>query len=296
MVCALGAGDRLVGRSHECDFPPEISQLPACTAPRIDVNATGGAIDQQVKSLPSGESLYRLDTSLLQSLKPDLILTQAQCAVCAVNLAEVEQLVRQWPGSPPKILALSPARLTDIWDDLRRVSEALGLAEHGREVLRGLKSRVVNIIEKTCVLKQHPSVVCIEWLDPLMAAGNWVPELVELAGGANLAGQAGAHSPWMKWGDLTRLDPDRLMMIPCGFDLVRTRKEMSALSAHPAWSNLRAVKNNCVFLADGSHFFNRPGPRIVESLEILAEILHPDRFNFGYKGKAWEKFSSGAAQ
>jgi iron complex transport system substrate-binding protein len=290
IVCALGAGDQLVGRSHECDYPSTILSLPVCTAPKIDAQAGSSDIDRQVKNLlQEAVSIYRIDVEKLKQLQPDIILTQAQCEVCAVSLPEVEQAVSAWTGTKPQIISLSPNRLADIWDDIRRVIEVLDLGEAGRETLRGLKHRVVGIIEKTCVMKAPPSVVCIEWIEPLMAAGNWMPELVELAGGRNLLGEAGKHSPWMDWKTLLENDPEVIIILPCGFDLKRTRSEMIALTQKPEWARLQAVKKNRVFLTDGNQYFNRPGPRIVESLEILTEILHPDRFNFGHKGKAWEK-------
>ena len=271
-------------------IPPEIRPLPACTSARLDANATSLEIDRQVKNLVrEALSIYQINTDLLKELRPDLIVTQAQCEVCAVSLPEVEAAVAGWLGHRPQIISLSPNRLADIWDDLRRVAEALDLVEPGREVLRSLKNRVVAIIEKTCVLKQRPSVACIEWIEPLMAAGNWVPELVELAGGANVAGEAGKHSPWLNWETLLQLDPEIIIVMPCGFDLPRTRTETAALVRHPDWSKLQAVKRHRVHVTDGNQYFNRPGPRVVESLEILAEIIHPDRFNFGHRGGAWEK-------
>jgi iron complex transport system substrate-binding protein len=292
IVCALGAANRLVGRSHECDFPPEIKGLPVCTSAKLDASASSAEIDRQVKALlQDAVSVYGINVEKLRELRPDLILTQAQCEVCAVSLPEVETAVGQWLGSRPQIISLSPNRLADIWEDIRRVSDALEMGEPGRDFLRALKNRVVNIIEKTCLLQNRPTVACIEWIEPLMAAGNWVPELVELAGGTNVAGEAGKHSPWMNWETLRQHDPDIIIAMPCGFDLARTRAEMAALARQPEWPKLKAVKNKRVFLTDGNQYFNRPGPRLVESLEILTEIIHPDRFNFGHKGKAWEKYA-----
>jgi len=290
IVCALDAADQLVGRSHECDFPPEVRHLPVCTAPKLNAQATSGEIDRQVKDLlQQAVSIYRIGLEKLKELQPDLILTQAQCEVCAVSLPEVEQAVAQWTGDRPQILSLSPNRLADIWDDIRRVAEALDVSENGRELLRSLKNRCVNVIEKACVIKRPPSVACIEWLDPLMAAGNWIPELVELAGGLNLFGESGKHSPWLNWEAIREHDPEVIVVMACGFDLARTRAEMPALARKPDWQKLRAVKSRRVFLTDGNQYFNRPGPRMVESLEILAEIFHPDRFHFWHKGKAWER-------
>lgn len=289
IVCALGATERLVGRSHECDYPPEIQKLPACTSARLETSASSGEIERQVKErLREGGSIYRIDEALLRELKPDVIVTQAQCEVCAVSLAEVEAVFAGRPGSGPQIIALSPSRLADVWEDIRRVAAALQMVDKGREMLSALKNRVVNIIEKTCMLKQKPTVACVEWIEPLMAAGNWVPELVELAGGKNIAGEAGKHSPWMKWETLKELDPDIIVVMPCGFDLARTRVESATLARLPGWARLRAVKGRRIFATDGNQYFNRPGPRLVESLEILAEILHPGRFDFGHRGKGWE--------
>lgn len=290
MVCALGAEDQLVGRSHECDHPASVHSLPVCTASKIDAQAGSGEIDRQVKSLvQEAVSIYLIDTEKLKELQPDIILTQAQCEVCAVSLEEVAQAVGAWMDAKPEIISFSPKRLADIWEDMRRLIEVLDLGEPGREVLRGRKSRVVAVIEKTCVLKHPPGVACIEWIEPLMGAGNWVPELVELAGGKNLLGEAGKHSGWSDPGALADHDPEIIVVLPCGFDLKRTRIEMPALLQKPGWNKLRAVRKGNVFLTDGKQYFNCPGPRIVESLEILAEILHPKKFSFGHQGKAWEK-------
>jgi iron complex transport system substrate-binding protein len=147
----------------------------------------------------------------------------------------------------------------------------------------------VGIIERACLIKKRPTVACVEWLEPLMAAGNWVPELVDLAGGTNLFGEPGKHSPWMKWEDLQEKDPDIILLMPCGFDLERTCGELSALSGKPGWPKLKAVKKKQVYLMDGSHYFNRPGPRLVESLEMLAEIMHPKLFDFKHENKAWKR-------
>jgi len=291
MVCALGAAGQLVGRSHECDYPPEVGSLPACTSSNVDSQTGSAEIERQVKNLQAqGGPLYLIAAAKLKELHPDVILTQGQCDVCAVSLAEVEAIVDQWPGNRPQIVSLSPARLADIWDAIRRVSAALELGEPGREVLRALKIRVVDIIEKTCVLNQKPKVACLEWIEPLMTAGNWIPELVELAGAVNVGSQPGQHSTWLQWERLAQLDPEVIISMPCGFSMERARAEMAVLARHPDWPKLRAVKSRRVFVTDGNQYFNRPGPRIVESLEMLTEMIHPDRFNYGHRGKGWEKF------
>jgi iron complex transport system substrate-binding protein len=290
IVCALDGAGRLVGRSHECDFPEEIRHLPVCTSAKIDSRANSAAIDKEVKTLlQNALSLYDVDLDRLQTLQPDLILTQAQCEVCAVSLPAVEAALSTWTGTRPQILSLSPKRVPDIWDDIRRVAEALGDPEAGKQLLRSLKQRFVVVIEKACVISKRPSVACIEWIEPLMAAGNWVPDLVDLAGGLNLFGESGKHSPWLNWEAVREHDPEVIIVMPCGFDLARTRAEMPALLQRPDWAKLRAVKKQRVYLADGNQFFNRPGPRIVESLEIIAEILHPQLFQFSHENKGWEK-------
>jgi iron complex transport system substrate-binding protein len=285
IVCELGLSDQLVGRSHECDFPPDVRRLPVCTQAKLNVQASSLEIDREVRGLlQEALSIYQIDTCTLKQLRPDFILTQSQCNACAVSLSEVEQAVSRWGGFRPRILSLAPNTLADVWDDILKVADALGVAQRGAEVVERLKSRVQSTAARTRRLLQRPSVTCIEWLDPLMAAGNWVPELVELAGGKNLFGETGKHSPWLNWESVRERDPEIMVILPCGFDIERTRREMSSLTARPGWKSLRAARNGSVYLADGNQFFNRPGPRLVESLEILAGILHPDIFTARPKG------------
>ena len=285
IVCELGLGDQLVGRSHECDFPPAVHRLPACTQPKLNVQASSLQIDREIHALlQNALSIYQIDTGTLKQLRPDFILTQSQCEVCAVSLSDVEQAVGAWGGSQPRVLSLAPNALADVWNDILKVAVALGVAERGEQVVGRLKHRIEGISALTRHLTQRPSVACIEWLDPLMAAGNWVPELVELGGGLNLFGEAGKHSPWLKWESVCERDPQLMVILPCGFDIERTRREMSSLTDRPGWKSLRAVKNGGVYLADGNRFFNRPGPRLVESLEILAAIIHPAVFTSRHEG------------
>jgi iron complex transport system substrate-binding protein len=286
IVCALGCAGQLVGRSHECDFPPEIQSLPVCTSARLDSDASGAEIDRQVKSLVERAlSIYEVNAARIEELRPDLILTQDQCEVCAVSVADVRKAL----PNTPEILSVSPRRLADIWKDIQTIADAVGAGEEGRACLVQLKDRVVDVIQKTCMIKKRPAVACVEWLDPLMAAGNWVPEMVDLAGGRDLLGAAGKHSEWLDWKKFAQSDPDVIVLMPCGFDLERTRKESSSLTEHPGWRDLQAVKSKNVFITDGNHYFNRPGPRIVESIEILAEILHPKLFSFGHERRGWSR-------
>ena len=288
IVCALGCSRQLVGRSHECDFPPEVRSLPACTESKLDPARSSAEIDREVKSLlRNALSIYHVDADRLRALRPDVILTQSQCEVCAVSLPDVEQAVAELAGVQPQVVSLSPNRLVDIWEDILTVARALGVEEQGKALVKGLKNRVVDVIAKVSLVKRPPSVACIEWFEPLMAAGNWVPELVELAGGLNLFGEAGKHSPWLNWEAVLEHDPEIIVAMPCGFDLSRTRQEMTALAGRPGWRKLRAARTGRVYVADGSQFFNRPGPRLVESLEMFGEMFHPQWFDFGHKARSW---------
>ncbi len=293
IVAALGFQDRLVGRSHECDFPPAVQQLSVCSKPKINVNGTSRQIDERVKDvLKDALSIYRVDADMLRSLQPTLIITQTQCEVCAVSLKDVEQAVDGLVGSRPKIVSLEPHNLGDLWTDIRAVANALSAITKAEPLIDLLQRRLTSLAQQTSPSTDGPTVTCIEWINPLMAAGNWVPELVEIAGGINLFGKSGQHSPWMTWDDLVARDPDVIAVMPCGFDISRSRREMHMLCQQAQWQNLKAVKSNRVYLSDGNQFFNRPGPRLVESAEILAEICYPGRFDFGHRGSGWEPFRS----
>jgi iron complex transport system substrate-binding protein len=281
--------DQLVGRSHECDYPPSVKGLPVCTRPNFATDGSSREIDQRVKAtLQEALSVYRVEVDLLRVLRPSHIITQAQCEVCAVSLEEVERVVCDLTDTKPVIVSLQPNSLADVWGDIQRVARALGVPERGHRLTRKLRDRMAFIAEKTRPLSLHPRVACIEWIDPLMAAGNWMPELVEMAGGINLFGEAGKHSPWMTWGDLQKADPDVILVLPCGFDIQRIRQERHVLTQKPEWADLKAVRGRRVYVMDGNQYFNRPGPRLAESLEILGEVLHPELFTFGHEGVSWQ--------
>jgi iron complex transport system substrate-binding protein len=291
IACALGFQEKLVARSHECDFPAGVEGLPALTAPKLDAREASAVIDSRVKQLvEDGLSVYRVDAERLRELQPDVILTQDQCEVCAASLSDVEAALADWTGVRPRVVSLSPATLGDVWGDIARVAEALGVAERGREVVALLSNRITEIAEQSLRIRPQPRVACVEWIDPLMGAGNWMPELVTLAGGTSVFGQTGEHSPWFSFEELAAADPDVIVVLPCGFDLERTRAEIAPLVATTGWDSLRAVKEGRVTLTDGNQYFNRPGPRLVESLEILAQVLHPDHFAPGHEGSGWQRF------
>jgi iron complex transport system substrate-binding protein len=288
IVCALGFEADLVARSHECDYPPSVVRLPVCTGPRFDVHGSSRQIDERVKSLVGeATSIYRVDADVLTELQPDVIVTQAHCEVCAVSEKDVEVALTDWLGNKPKIVSLSPNNLAEVWQSIRNVAEALGVVSKGKTLVQQLETRVERIAKRRLPLV---AVACLEWLDPLMAAGNWVPELVAFASGQNLFGSAGKHSPWMTWEQLRERDPEVIVALPCGFDLAKTRAEMTVLRQHSEWNSLQAVRNRRVYVTDGNQFFNRPGPRLVESLEILAEIFHPDEFQYHHEGSGWARF------
>lgn len=291
IVCALGFGDHLVGRSHECDFPEGLDDRPVCSSPRLNVDGTSKQIDDEVRDIVRrGLSVYEVRDDVLKSLKPDFIVTQTQCEVCAVSENDVERAVWDWTGARPKIISLEPNLLEDVWSDVRRVADALDARHEGDRMVDVLRSRMRAIYDKAAAIGEKPSVATIEWIDPLMSAGNWMPELIAMAGGENLFGERGKHSPWLDWATLRATDPDVVLVIPCGFDLERTLQESKALETLDGWRELGAVRDGHCYAADGHHYFNRPGPRLAESLEILAEILHGSQFDFGHRGKGWAPF------
>lgn len=291
IVAGLGLADYLVGRSHECDYPPAVQQLPICTAPKFNPAGSSSQINDRVTDLlQSALSVYQVQTEVLEQLQPTHILTQAQCEVCAVNLSDVEQVVATLTHSQPQIISLQPNTLEDVWVDIQHVADALHVSDRGQALLTSLKRRVQFCQQKAQTLAK-PTVACIEWTDPLMAAANWIPELVTLAGGKALFGSVGQHSPRLTWDALSLANPDLLIFMPCGFDLPRTKQEVLPLADREEWAYLKAVQTGQVYLTDGNQYFNRSGPRLVDSLEILAEILHPKVFRFGYEETGWEQLS-----
>ena len=289
IVTALGFEEQLVGRSHECDYPPSVERLPACSTSNVDVDASSRAIDDQVRAIVTeGLSVYRVDPDLLNRLAPTVIITQTQCEVCAVSLKDVERAVCELISSQPQIVSLEPMSLGDIWTDIRAVADALGDPNRGDRLVAQLTARLDEIRTRTAS-PARPSIACIEWIDPLMNAGNWVPEIVDIAGGTNLFGESGQHSGYLDAAELVAADPDVLAIMPCGFDIDRSCREMPPLTSRREWSRLSAVRQERVFITDGNQYFNRPGPRVVESAEILAELLHPGLVDFRHHGIGWTR-------
>ncbi|OUX31058.1 MAG: cobalamin-binding protein [bacterium TMED264] len=292
IVCALGYHEYLVGISHECDFPLEIRHLPVCTKPRLNADTSSLEIDKSVKSLLLNSlSIYAINENVLKELKPDVIITQSQCDVCAVSLADVELVLQKKIGLDPKIISLQPQKLSDIWEDINLIAKSLGVAKKGLSLTNQIKNNIENL-KSSQNSKIEPTVACVEWITPLMFAGNWVPEMVEIAGGKDLFGRTGMHSDWSTYDMLFKYDPEKIIFMPCGFNINKTLEEMKIITDMPNWKNLKAVKTENVFITDGNQYFNRPGPRILDSIKILIEIVSNQKIDFGYKDKGWEKFSN----
>lgn len=295
IVCALGFADALVGRSHECDFPPEVVDIPVCTAPRIDASGSSEEIHARVEQqLARAVSVYTVDADLLETLAPTHIVTQVHCEVCAVSLADVRLAISGSATSTAQIVSLGASTVAQALGDVERVAAALGVCDRGSRLTSRLRARMGDVASAGFAAVPaggRPRVLTIEWLAPLMAAGNWIPEMIEMAGGENLMGEPGRHSPWLDAGALQSMDPDVIAVFPCGFSLERTEAEMRRLAAASGLGGTRAAGEGRVFLADGNQFFNRPGPRLIESLEILAEMFHPEKFDFGHREKSWRPWS-----
>jgi iron complex transport system substrate-binding protein len=292
LLSAVGAGEMLVGRSHECDSPGWVSRLPCLSRPTFPVSGTSAEIDAEVRAkLAAGAPLYQVDGAALAALAPDLVITQSHCAVCAVSDGDVE---RDLSGAAPldrhrdsahvrpglegqRLLSLAAGDLEGILRDLRRLATAVGRAPEGAALERTLRAGMADWRRATADLPR-PRVLCLEWTDPPFPMSNWGPELVELAGGACLLGTPGAHSASSSWQRVLDADPDVLVVAPCGFRLARAAAEIPALQARPGWRDLRAVRAGRAYVADGNRFFNRSGPGAFETIAPLAEMIHPDLF------------------
>jgi iron complex transport system substrate-binding protein len=271
-----------VGVSHECDFPAGIPGLPILTKTRTELPRASGAIDVAVREmLKDAIAVYEVLVDKLREVKPDVIVTQDLCDVCAVSLDDVHKALRELGAGDVEVVSLKPTLLRDVWDDLRRVGVALGREVEGEAAAKDCEARVAAIGERaTAALgdRKRPTVLTIEWTDPVMIGGTWMPELIDLAGGEALIAKPGVHSPTVGLEQLNTLDPDVVLIKPCGFKLDRSGEELELLQKNLPWDSWSAVAEGRVFLADGNAFFNRPGPRLVESLEILASCVLPDEF------------------
>ncbi len=276
IVCALGARSELVGVSHECDFPPDVRRLPALTRPKIPLDGASAAIDRSVRGLVArGLGVYDIDVPRLAALAPDVIVTQQQCEVCAVSYADVERAARDVLGPGTAIVSLAPNALDDVWRDVGAVGAALGRASQAAALVARLR-RQLDDVAAAVADTERAVTACIEWLDPLMLAGNWIPELVAVAGGSYPFGVAGEASHVVEWDVLLSAEPAVAVVMPCGFGIEQTRRELAALTARTEWRALPAVRAHRAAIVDGNAYLNRPGPRLVESAAILARLIHPE--------------------
>ncbi|MCA1716371.1 MAG: cobalamin-binding protein [Actinobacteria bacterium] len=278
IVHFVGAGDALVGVTHECDYPPGVENLPRLTGTSIDQHSmTSAEIDAAVgERLTDSDSLYSLDAKLLEELNPDLILTQGLCDVCAVSSNVVEQATSALPKTP-RVLSMNPTTLSEVLDVTVEVGDALDRGVEAREKVSTLRERLARV-EETVAGLPRSRVGCIEWLDPPFSAGHWVPEMVRLTGGEELFARAGEPSKRLSWEQVFRAAPEVLVLMPCGFDAARAAGEARALPGMPGWEDLPAVENGRVWAVDANSYYSRPAPRLVEGVEILARILHPEVF------------------
>ncbi len=292
IVCALGLEGQLIGRSHECDYPESVKELPICSSAKFLSGSDSAEIDRQVKEILSDSlSIYTINKEIIRKLDPDVIITQAQCEVCAVSLKDVEEALAGLLGKECHVISLEPHGLEDIYTDIQSLADQLGAGYRAKELLELSEERINIIRHKLKFISEKPRVACIEWLSPLMVAGNWTPELLDIAGGSSVLAESGKHSPFIKFGDLLSEDPDIIVLMPCGFSIQRTLQEINLLLDLPGWQQLKAVQNNQIYVADGNQYFNRSGPRITDSIEILAEIIHSKQFIFGYEGSGWIRFN-----
>ena len=273
IVCALGLGDQLVAVTHECDFPPEVGTLPPITRSAIDHSGSSSReIHHHIsQAVHTGSSIYDLDQNLLKELQPDLILTQELCQVCAVSYGSVQEAVRRLEGERT-VLSLEPTTLSEILQTVEQVAKFTGLTE--KALAASADSR--------------PRVFAMEWLDPPLVGGHWVPEMIEAAGGTNRLGSTGSPSFKISWSQISQYDPQIIVLMPCGFNLARTQEEATQVEFPPEWHSSEAATSGRVYAVDGSSYFNRPGPRIVDGLQILAEIIHPELFPRQSPIHAWQ--------
>jgi iron complex transport system substrate-binding protein len=281
-VCALGGAEGLVGRSHECDHPPEIRDRPVVTAPTVEAEGDSAAIDDAVREqVQAGLSLYEVDLDRMRALAPDLVVTQDQCEVCAVSRTDLEARLADWTGGSPTLFSMQPQTLKQVFEEVLRLGRVLDRLERAMEVLGAGEARLKALRDRIGVDRRTdpstlPSVACIEWLEPLMVAGHWMPDVVEMAGGRAVLTESGEPSRRVDWADLRAADPDVIVCMPCGFTSEETRRDLPSLTGRAGWASLTAVQNGRVALLDGNAYYNRPGPRLYRAVEVLASVLYPD--------------------
>lgn len=278
VVAALGLQRDLVGISHECDYPPNLGRIPVLVHPRVHSDRLSSAqIDEQVGTmLSAGTGLYELDERQLRAARPDLIIAQDLCDVCAITPSQLNHLL-QTLTPPPRMVTLNPRRLEDVLQDIETLGVALGQKEAATQWATGLRNRLEAVRAHLPSEMRRPRVACLEWLSPLYTAGHWVPDMVEAAGGVDALATAGSVSRKVDWNTLCAATPDVIVLMPCGFTIERTKTELATVMEHPQWKSLPPVRNGAVFLVDALAYFSRPGPRLIDGVEQLAAIFRATR-------------------
>lgn len=294
-ICAFGGTEALVGRSHECDDPPEVQEVPVVTAPTYDAEGDSAAIDDAVQDqMQAGLSLYQVDLDALRALEPDLIVTQDQCEVCAVSRSELESSLAEWVGHPPEMVSMQAQTLKGVLDEALRLARAMGQLDRAMDFIGDQEARLQELraeigVDRTTNPQSLPSVACVEWIEPLMVAGHWMPDVVETAGGRAVLGTAGEPTRRVDWAQLRSTDPDVIAVMPCGFSIEETKRDLHYLTDRDGWSELTAVQEGRVALLDGNAYFNRPGPRLYRAIEVLASVVHPGCVELNPPPESWER-------
>lgn len=281
ILYAIGLGDSVLGVTHECDFPADAATKPALIRPRVDPQATPAEIDRKVSEIIArGESIYAVDAELLSSLSPDLILTQDLCHVCAASPDDLATALTRFRHQP-QVLSLTPRSLAEVWDDIRRVGEATGRRREAEALAASIEQRLAAIEDTSARAASRPRVLCLEWLDPYFVGGHWIPEMVYKAGGEDVLGKLRQPSYKVTGDEILNSRPDVIVIMPCGYNTARIAAEFSLGQLPPGAESLPAVKERCVFAVDANSYFSRPGPRLVDGVELLAHIFHPELFPMG---------------
>ena len=288
IICRLGYQHLLVGRSHECDVPESITNLPVITKPGFKSDVSSSEINRQITHLiRNGLSVYRVDDEKLNQLKPDVILTQDQCEACAASFSDIKEAVSKKVDKDINIVSVSPSNLQEVCESFGQIGAAVGDYFSGANLADYVFKKMESLKSAIKVEDDYPTIACIEWLEPLMCAGNWIPELANYARCNYLLGNAGEHSPVITWETVIEANPDIIILFPCGYSIQQTLDEMGLLTGKDEWQTLKAVQNEQVYIADGNQYFNRPGPRLLDSAYILAEIAHPEHFDSRFQGNGW---------
>lgn len=289
ILYAIGLGDSILGVSHECDFPADAATKPSLLRPRVDTRATPAEIDRQVgEIIARGESIYAVDAELLSSLDPDLILTQDLCHVCAASPDDLATALTRFPRQP-QVLSLTPRSIEEVWDDIRRVGVATGRCADAEAVAARCAKRVAAVEAVAGMAVKPPRVACLEWLDPFYVGGHWVPEMVAKAGGTDVLGRAAKPSFRVTAEEIEMSRPEVIVVMLCGYDAARNAAEFAGARLPEKWKDLPAVREREFFSVDASSYFSRPGPRLADGVEILAEILHPEVFRRTAPQKSWRR-------